>query len=236
MNVRNILLMLITVSYCYAPSLLAADNPLKPFTASYIVEDDGEIIARTSISLSKTETGRWLYQRESKPTSLVARMLGVEVSEQSVWSWDQDIQIHSYRYDRSGKEKHVHLRFDWQQMKVTNTINGDPWQMDIPAGTTDKLSINLALMAHLARSETDISFPVADGGRLKTYDYKVLGRETITTELGSFDTIKVTRNKRGRKGRQATLWLAPELDYVVVRMEKADKDGEIIILKIQQID
>ena len=233
---KRILLILLTASCCYGPLSLAGENPLKPYTANYTVEHDDEVVANSVVSLQKTEDGNWRYESESRLTSLVAQILGVAVNEQSEWSWDNHVQVHSYRYKRSGKEKHVHLRFDWQQMKVTNTINGDPWQMDIPAGTQDKLSINLALMAHLAQSETDISIPVADGGKLKTYDYKILGRESITTALGPVNTIKVTRNKRGRKDRQAILWLAPELGYVLVRMEKTDKDGEIAILKIQQLD
>jgi len=130
----------------------------------------------------------------------------------------------------------VHLKFDWQQMKVTNTINGDPWHMQIPDATLDKLSINLALMAHLSASETDISFPVADGGKLKTYDFKVIGKESIDTPLGQISTIKVSRNKRGRKGKQAMLWLAPDLGYLVVRIDKADKDNDIVTLKIQSLN
>ena len=195
----------------------ASENPLKPFRAEYILEQSGDVIARTSISLSTIGENRWRYQSSSKPTSWLASMLGVAVDEQSEWTWVDGLKVLSYRYDRSGKEKHVHLIFDWQQMKVTNIINGDPWQMQIPDATQDKFSINLALMAQLSESEADVSFPVADGGRLKTYDFKVIGKELIDTSLGKIQTIKLSRNKRGRKDKQATLWLAPDLGYLLDR-------------------
>ncbi len=235
MSSRAIYLMTL-VLLCCTSTVMAADNPFKPFRADYIVERDDEVIARTTLSLSASGNNRWRYRSSSEPTGWFASMLGAAVDEESEWTWADGLKILSYRYDRSGKEKHVQLLFNWQTMRVTNTINGDPWQMDIPDGTQDKLSINLALMAHLSRSEADISFPVADGGKLKTYDFKVIGRETISTALGNIQTVKVSRNKRGRKDRQATLWLAPDLNYLLVQMEKAESDDEMLILKIQSIN
>jgi len=235
MTIKTTFLILLAI-LTFSGSVTANDNPLKPFRAQYIVEHDDDIIAHTNISLNKTSDNHWLYQSTSEPTGWVATMMGITVTEQSDWIWFDGVKVLTYRYDRSGKEKHVYLTFDWQQMKVTNNINGDPWQMEIPDTTQDKLSINLALMAHLAQSETDASFPVADGGKLKTYDYKVLGKESIDTSLGNISTLKVSRNKRGRKDKQATLWLAPDLGYLMVRMEKPDKDGEMAVLKIQSLN
>lgn len=214
----------------------AQDFPLRPFKAQYTVEHDGNEIAITQLALKSTGNNQWAYQSTSEGTTWLARMLGAKVSEQSEFQWLNDIRISSYRYDRAGKEKHVHLLFDWPRMKVTNIINGDPWHMQIPEGTQDKLSINLALKTHLSRSQTDVSFPVADGGKLKTYDFKVIGKEIIDTPLGKISTIKLTRNKRGRKGKQAILWLAPDLNYLTIKMEKADKDNEIVTMKIQSLN
>lgn len=236
MTMKKILLILLTLFIPVSPAV-ANDNPLKPFRAQYIVEQDDDMIARTTVSLSTAGKNRWLYQSNSEPTGWLASMLGIAIAQQSEWTWHEGVKTLTYRYDRSGKEKHVHMIFDWQQMKVTNIINGDPWHMQIPDATQDKLGITLALMAHLAESETDTSFPVADGGKLKTYDYKILGKLSLDTALGKINTITVTRNKRGRsKAKEATLWLAPDLGYLLVRMEKPDKDGEMVVLKIQSLN
>lgn len=237
MKTKTIFLILLITIFVSPVSATASDNPLKAFRADYIVEQDDDLVARTSVSLTATGDNRWLYRSDSEPTGWLASMLGIAISQQSEWTWHDGIKTLIYRYDRSGKEKHVHMVFDWQQMKVTNTINGDPWQMQIPDTTQDKLGITLALMTHLTQSETDTSFPVADGGRLKTYDYKILGKQLLDTALGKINTIKVSRNKRGRsKAKEAILWLAPALGYLLVRMEKPDKDGEMVILKIQSLN
>lgn len=232
----TIKLLLVLVTLLAAAPLPAADNPLKPFRADYTLEQDDDVIATTQLSLTSIGDNLWRYRSFSEPTGWLGTMLGVSVTQESEWSWNDHIRPSRYRYDRTGKAKHVHMQFDWEKMKVTNVVNGDPWQMDIPDGTQDKLSINLALMAHLAQSQSDISFPVADGGRLKTYDFKIVGQESINTSLGLINTIKISRNKRGRKDRQAMLWLSPELGYLPVRIEKADKDDEIATLNIQSLE
>jgi hypothetical protein len=230
----SLLIVLLTVAM--AAPLCAADNPLKPFRAKYIAEHDGDIVANTHLSLTRIGDNRWRYRSQSVPTGWIASMMGLEIEEESEWTWNDHIRTNRYRYDRAGKEKHVNLIFDWEKMKVTNVINGDPWHMQVPAGTQDKLSINLALRAHLSQSETDVSVPVADGGKLKTYDFKVIGHETIETPLGELNTLKVSRNKRGRKDKEAIMWLSPDLGYLLVKMEKADKDDEIVTLKIQELE
>jgi len=211
--------------------------PIKPFSAGYVVLKDNEVIANTSISLKKINDSDWQYRSTSKPTGWFASIMGVSVTETSHLQWQgNSVRIKDYRYNRTGKAKHVHLAFDWQGMSVTNSINGDEWTMQIPEGTADKLSINLALMAKLKSRVADASFPVADGGKLKYYDFKVLGTESLATALGNIKTLKIYRNKRGRRDKQATLWMAPDLDFLLVRMEKAGKGGEPVVLKIHSLN
>lgn len=236
MNKFKRLFLLLIFLLLASAAATAADNPLKPFTANYIVLHDNDTFAHTTISLARIGDDRWRYVSQSIATGWLATMLGIAVDQESEWTWADGLKILSYQYHRSGKEKRVHLKFDWQQKKVTNIINGDPWQMQIPDGAQDKLSINLALMAHLAHSKSDVSFPVADGGRLKTYDFKFLGEETIDTKLGQLQTVKVLRNKRGRKNRQAIIWLAPTLGYLPVRMEKSEKDGQVVTMVIESLN
>lgn len=215
----------------------AIATPFTPFEATYQITKQNEIIANTHLSLKKNSDSSWRYQSKSTPTSWLAKALGVTVTETSTWRWhNNQIQILDYHYIRSGKEKEVHLSFNWKTMTVVNTINGDHWRMDIPDGTLDKLSINLGLMAQLSKQIKDTSFPVADGGKLKYYDFKIDGEAHINTALGNIKTIKVKRNKRGRKDKQAALWLAPEINYLLVRMEKEDKDREKVVLEIKSLN
>jgi len=156
----SFLFLLSTIIAVPANAVDTNDNPLRPFNAHYVVERDDDTIALTNISLARVGDNHWLYRSASEPTGWVASMMGVTIVEQSDWIWFDGIKVLTYRYDQSGKEKHVHLTFDWQQMKVTNNINGDPWQMEIPDATSpedmDRLLNMSTIPERLNRSVLDI--------------------------------------------------------------------------------
>ena len=116
----------------------------------------------------------------------------------------------TYHYSRSGgsRERKAELSFDWQAMSVSNHVEDSRWEMEIPAGTLDKLVSQLAMMLALRNGETDVSFNIADGGKLKEYRFRVVGEETLELPAGTFDTVKITK-LRDNKKRETYIWCAP---------------------------
>ena len=211
---------------------------LSPFKASYTFFKSGSQVGLAHFELSKLDQTWWRYSGSSEITGWLSYVVDADVTEQSIWRWRNDqLQVKEYRYDQSGREKHVKLSFDWEKGRVTNDIDGDRWRMDIPENTLDKLSVNLALMAHMKKHQNDTRFSVADGGKLKIYEFKIAGKEMLNTALGYINCIKVKRNKRGRdKRKETTIWLAPALNYMMVKLEKRNRDGESMVLQIQSLN
>ncbi|MCK4587906.1 MAG: DUF3108 domain-containing protein, partial [Gammaproteobacteria bacterium] len=74
---------------------------------------------------------------------------------------------------------------------------------------------------------------VADGGKLKSYDAVIQKTETIETPAGEFETIRVNRDD-GK--RVTTLWCAPDLNYLPVRIEhykKGDTKVNAYLVKVK---
>ena len=109
-------------------------------------------------------------------------------------------------------------------MTVTNSLEDSHLEMDIPAGTLDKLASQLAMMLALRDGATEISFRIADDDKLKEYRFRVVGRETLELPAGTFDTIKVTKVRNNRK-RETYIWCAPALNYLPVRIWQREKDN-----------
>ena len=56
-----------------------------------------------------------------------------------------------------------------------------------------------------------------DYKKMKEYYFEIMGEERVYTSLGSFKTIKV-QHKRYKKEKNITLWCAPELNYLPVKI------------------
>ncbi len=198
----------------------AMDTP-KDFKAIYKASFSGFDIKAVS-QLSTLESGQKELRFEAK--SWIA---GIE--EFSRFDWGQEGLIPArYEYHRTGlgRERHAILTFDWAENNVTNNVQSKPWSMSVPDGSLDKLSAQLQLRLDLINQKALNDYQIADGGKLKTYTFEVLGEEIIETRLGKLNTVKVLRRQKTNSKRSTTLWLARDWDYIMVRLHREEKDGK----------
>jgi len=202
-------------------SLSAAAQLPQPFTATYQAEIKGfSVTAQRSLSVRKDGL---------LELSFNARSLFATIDESSQFNWLDGGQLRPqhYEYHRTGlgRDRHAKLSFNWPALMVTNDVQDKAWTMPLPEQAQDKLSYQLQLRHDLINQRTDMRYEVADGGRLKTYGFEVLGKEVLNTPLGKLNTVKVKR-LRAHSDRQTLIWLAPDWDYLIVRIQHIAKDGK----------
>lgn len=162
-----------------------------------------------------------------------ARSFLASVTESSLLEWSDDKRLVpiEYHYHRKGigRNRTAILNFDREKNKVRNDVQSKPWFMDVPDDVLDKLGYQLQMRLDLAdrqnpMSGQPLSYSIADGGKLKTYEFRVLGEEWTDTPIGRFKTLKVTR-VRENKRRTTTFWLAIDWEYLLVRFKQTGSDG-----------
>jgi len=206
--------------------LMAKDIP--DFSANYLVRLNGLQAGELKRSLSTQENGVRHFTSETQAKGVFAFFKPDLVTESSTFQTAQnDIIPLSYLYQRTGgkKEKYLHLDFDWENQRVHIDDKKHPWSLDITINTLDKLVYQLALMSDLANNQTQFSYLIADGGKVKTYNIQILKHEVLSTPLGKIKTIKLIRQRDKSKGRQTILWCAPELNYLPIQLEHTEKGG-----------
>ena len=204
-------------------------QPPQPFTAVYVLTSGPLTLGEMTRKLYVNNEGNFVFESSSEPIGYAKWFVSTILKERSEWIIHEgQPRPLKYSYDRTGdkdKERHVHLDFDWKNNRVINTINNDPWRMEIPEGTQDKLLYHLTVMYDLQQGKESLSYDVADGGRLKKYNFEFLGRDRIDTPLGVFNTVKL--KKPGK--RDTIIWFAPELGYVPIQIEQQEKRGSLIM-------
>ena len=213
--------------------LLAADDSFPPpHRADYTLHHGSFKVGNVTLELTQGDDGLYRYSSNSKSSGFLSWFYKASAMEQS-WFRLQDGIIQPTRYQldrRDGKRKRkARLEFDWDRNRVTNQVAGTTWKLAIPAQTIDKLAVNLAVMHDLAKATQTLSYQVADGGKLKHYQFEIKGEEKLETPIGTLQTIKVTRNHK--KDRTTTLWCATQLNYLPVRIERQEK-GELVRMQI----
>ena len=125
------------------------------------------------------------------------------IKESSQFDWNDNLRLvpNRYEYKRKGlgKDRYALLTFDWDNLRVTNNVQNKPWKMAVPPEALDKLSYQLQLRSDLINQVPVLSYAVADGGRLKTYTFEVMGEEVLDTPIGQLNTIKIKRSRSSGK-------------------------------------
>lgn len=204
--------------------LPAANAEVAPFFAEYRLTRGAFPVATVSVSLKQTSE-QMVLESVTEPSAPISWVREDRVIEQSEWHYHNRFpRPNHYRYLRSNRDRRhdVSIDFDWQLGKVSTTTNGNKWSMSLADKALDKALVQLALMNDLAEKIDDYRYNVADGGKFKLYRFATKEFETLELPAGSFSTLRVQRTK-GKK-TDTTLWMAPRLDFLPVRIDKV-RDG-----------
>jgi Protein of unknown function (DUF3108) len=216
---------------CLLLTLVAAGAHALPkqFTAEYTLSTMGLEIGDTRRTLRAEGDDRFVFESLSVPKGIATWFISDTLLERSVWQdVNGGVQPQEYLYRRSGgrKNKLIEMSFDWKDRVVQGLDGSRHWHMDLPEGTLDKLSFQLALMQDLKQGKRKLSYPIADKGEVSVYNVRILGNEDVKTPLGTFKTIKVQQVRKSNE-RGLTLWAAPSLDFMPVKIEYKEKGGQI---------
>ncbi len=203
-------------------------NDIPDFSANYLVRLNGIQAGELKRSLITNSDNTRLFSSQSQAKGMFSFFKPDLVEESSTWvTQNNRIKPLSYLYQRTGgkKEKYMHLTFDWKRFILHIDDRIHPWSLKLTEPALDKLVYQIALMDDLASGKQTFSYQIADGGKIKTYDIRVIGKETISTPLGKIDTIVMTRERKRDNDRKTTLWCAPELYNLPVKLEHTEKSG-----------
>ncbi|WP_293265841.1 DUF3108 domain-containing protein [Neptunomonas sp.] len=225
------------VSALFTSTQAAASKipPVPPFKAIYASEWDAGIALKGEVerSLSSAPDGQWLFRTYA--SAFIA-----SIDEKSTVTFnDSSVVPQKYHYKKLvlGKKREAKLAFNWPGMSVKNNVDDKPWKMEIPTNTQDKLSYQLQMRLDLkAGKKGPFNYKIADGGRLKEYDFKIIGSEKIQSPLGEFDTIKVEMDRGPKASRKTYIWYAPSLDYMIIKLKQIEGDGKVYALKLKSME
>lgn len=196
------------------------------FSVEYEVYKDETYIGVARRTLKKLPDNHWLYHSSTEAKGFISLFVSDVINEQSrlKQTHDQIIPL-QYNYDQTGgkREKHYQLDFDWDSMQATNQ---DKQSLEMRPRSQDLLSFQLQIMKVLRNNPGQLDLHIVS--RNKTYKHTLLKKddEKIETQIGELST-------RVYADKEYTVWSAPSIEYLPVKIRKTEDDGDIIELVIK---
>ena len=89
-------------------------------------------------------------------------------------------------------------------------------------------------MQELQQGKRQLQYQVINKGHISTYTPTLLGKETVKTGTGELETLKYERLASNQE-RRTTLWCAPQLHYLPVRVEHVERANEVFSLVLESV-
>jgi len=174
--------------------------------------------------LELLEDGSWLL-------NFNAKLFLYSLNEESHFQVLKSGEIKPLSYKKKtktiGKQRKSFIKFDWEKKQ---TINNDKKKRSVPIelGYLDKISYQLKLRDDIKKGKKEFRYNVIDKDEIDDLHFIIAGEEILNTPIGKLKTIKLKLNRDNKK-RQTFIWLAKDINYLIVKVKQIEDKTEYIM-------
>lgn len=210
----------------------------KAFTANYVVFRNGNDLGVATIKLADIGSGRWELTTHTVGTGIAA-IAGVEINERSLVRWNEgkpETVDYSFSQKAGWKDKQRRVTVNAKNKTIVSEDKDKTYNLKYQPGVLDRHAITIAIMQDLSEGKRgELMYPVADRDELNTQLFRVVGREKMQTALGMLNAVKVQRIRENANGKATTLWLALDKQFIPLRIEQKEGNGDTIEMRITSV-
>ena len=232
------LILILAAAGALIPALSSAAVTPSPFAATYAVNFRGMHAGELKSTLRAEAPNRFVYETRAKPSFFARFFIGKDAIERSLMRIDGNgVQPLSWFSEdgKSGEKRDGYLDFAWDEGRVRGNVEGSPVDISTVTTVQDRLSLQVAVMTALLRTELIGTIAMIDDGQIKYYRYKRVRAERIRTAAGEFETVLYESSRHG-SSRVSRVWHAPELGYVPVRAEQVRKGKVETVMELLKLE
>lgn len=208
--------------------------PLKPFVATYEVQRGGKTIGEATMTLKADGGDNWTLITQTRGTAGMARLLGLDVREESHFAANgqQPLQSTAYRYQQEAtlKSRQRRIEFDWSAREARVTDKDELFRYPLQPYSIDRHAVVVALGRAQSLEQNTLQIASKDAVEAQRYER----RETQPLQLpaGRFEATRYERTDKPGKGSS---WYTPDL-LAPLQVEQAQKDGASIVMRLRRVE
>lgn len=228
--------LIITSGIAALVSLSGVAHAFKTHSTEYEVFWGERSVARLAVEAVDGETESVIESKLNAHGIAAALMPGTRTQISKFIKTDQGLQEQSLLATRTKRVK-VGMRGSREEEAVMNTVEFDHAKgtaqategkesatLEIQPLTGDRQSLTLLVAdrwkaASPKERKAGIPYNFVNGTSLRTYTFREVGEEKLSTEVGDFTAIKLVHGDV--EGKHTIVWLAKELDYFPIGFDKA---------------
>lgn len=213
------------------------EQSMKPYQADYVITRGDSEYGEGYRILEVSPGDEWQLKTKSDISWLI---LSDTRKARSVFIVDDEnnrLEPREFIYMRTGtgSDKSFHGEFKADEKKVRNVDTGRTLDVNWEDALFDEANVTEQLRVDLASGAETFKYRVVDEkGQEDEYRFEVLTTEKLSLPYGEVEAIKVGRIRDNNR-RQTFFWFAPELNYVMVKMQQFKEGDEQATMSLKSL-
>jgi len=208
-------------------------SPLTAHTAEYKVFYGSIELGVANYRLPATDSGFYRYYFDSDVSLLIISDQRHLKSEFTL----ENGKLVPFRYIHertgTGSDYTEQTAFAKAQKFIHTIYKQDALKLPYEDQVFDPLMVQLQFRMDLAANLRPLDYKMVKEKEVDDYQFRVVGKEKMTIESGTYDTIKVEVVRDNTK-RQTLLWMAPDLAYLPIRLSHYSKGSKQLDIQLAQ--
>lgn len=207
---------------------------LADFSAHYDLYYNEFFVGQSTRNLA-TKNNDVTYSSTSKTAGIAKWFYDVTVTETSKLSYkNKQLNFVSYVYNEKDKDKNE--GYELYLNKSDQLYNShEKKNYPITKNLHDTLGFTVAIMLDMQAGKRKIKYSIAEKDNLKTYTLKFIKKETLMSDKGKIDTLKMEHYDPETKYR-FTFWCAENMGFLPVRIRNINPKGDENLLNLTQFN
>ena len=185
-----------------------------------LLQADGTLRAKL-----ENNDGTYTYTLKTEPTGFWKLIANGSINESSEFEIINDeIRSINYRLNdtirRNARESEVD--FDWSKKVIKGFYKDRVIDFNIEKRILTRILLQIEIMHQKQRNNLKDTYLIIDKDEIKEIDITSSNSgKKISVPFGSYDVIEVSHRSKN-SNRINTFWLAPELDFIPVKLEQTE--------------
>lgn len=186
---------------------------------------DGQVM----MTLKKEQDNLYSFEMITRPSGFWRIMWDGSIREKSTFSLENGV-VRSKTYELNdtirSKPRQSSATFDWDNLLLSGYYKDRKFELPLNRNVIDRVVLQIAIMLNTQQGINSTELYILDRDKVKRVQINQKMSVNIRVPFGQFEAIEIEHVSEGSDSINS-LWLAPELGYIPVKLTQK-KDGKTI--------
>jgi len=194
---------------------------------------DGQVM----MTLKKEQDNLYSYEMITRPSGFWRIIIDGSIREKSTFSLENGM-VRSKTYELNdtirSKPRQSSATFDWGNSLLSGYYKDRKFELPLNRNVIDRVVLQIAIMLNNQQGINSTEHYILDRDKVKRVQINQKMSVNIRVPFGQFEAIEIEHVSEGSDSINS-LWLAPELGYIPVKLTQKKDDKTIFSASLSQL-